>query len=143
MLVKFKHDVGVELTLPGLHPYIIGIEPTSLTYNAGRGKVVTYFQFPLTLVYAITDYKCQGQTFTWIVVDLSKPNGGYSSISSPFVQLSRAKIRDRLSILRRFDPAELLSALSEDLLTELEWQAEKAKETKDLYILSNYISMRQ
>ena len=40
-----------------------------------------------------------------------------------------------LSILRPFDPAELqLSELSKDILTELEWQAQKAKETEDFYI---------
>ena len=63
MLVKLKHDVGVEIALPGLTPSVIGIEPVSLTYNAGRRKAVTYFQFPVTLAYAITDYKCQRQTF--------------------------------------------------------------------------------
>ena len=134
MLVKLKHDVGVEISFPGLPPSVIGIEPVSLTYNAGRGKAVTYFQFPVTLAYAITDYKCQGQTFTWVVVDLKKPSGGYSPTSSPYVQLSRAKTRDRLSILRPFDPAELQSPLSKDLLAELEWQAQMAKETENLYM---------
>ena len=134
MLVKLKHDVGVEVSLPGLPSSVVGIEPVSLTYNGGRGKAVTYFQFPVTLAYAITDYKCQGQTLTWVVVDLKKPSGGYSPTSSAYVQLPRAKIRDRLSILRPFDPAELRSPLSKDLLTELEWQGQMAKETENLYI---------
>ena len=134
ILVKLKHDVGVEIALPGLPPSIIGIESASLTYNAGRGKTMTYFQFPVTLAYAITDYKCQDQTFTWIVIDLKKPSGGYSPISSPYVQLSQAKTRACLSILRPFDAAELRCPLSKDLLAELEWQAQKAKETEDLYM---------
>ena len=58
MLVKLKHDVSVEMSLPGLPPSIISIEPVSLTYNGGRGKAITYFQFPVMLPYAITDYKC-------------------------------------------------------------------------------------
>jgi hypothetical protein len=33
-----------------------------------------------------------------------------------------------------FDPAELRTPLSKDLLAELEWQAQKAKETEELYI---------
>ena len=74
MLVKLKHDVGVEIALPGLPPSLVGIEPMSLTYKAGLGKGVIYSQFPVTLVYAITDYKCQGQTFRCVVVDLNKPN---------------------------------------------------------------------
>ena len=134
MLIKLKHDVRVEIALPGLPPSIVGIEPMSLAYNAGLEKAATYSQFPVTLAYAITDYKCQGQTFRWIVVDLKKPNGGYSPTSSPYVQLSRAKTLASLSILRPFDPAELRSPLSKDLLAELEWQAQKAKETEDLYM---------
>ena len=135
MLVKLKHDVGVEIALPGLPPSVIGIEPMSLTYNkTGLGKAATYSQFPVTLAYAITDYKCQGQTYRWVIVDLKKPNGGYSPTSSPYVQLSRAKTLASLSILRPFDPAELRSPLSKNLLAELEWQAQKAKETEILYI---------
>ena len=134
MLVKLMHDVGVEIALPGLPPSIVGIESMSLTYKAGLGKAVTYSQFPITLAYTITDYKCQGQMFRWVVVDLKKPNGGYSPTSSPYVQLSRAKTLASLSILRPFDPAELRSSLSKNLLAELEWQAQKAKEIEDLYM---------
>src|SRR6266496_4161371 len=134
MLVKLKHDIGVEIALPGLPPSVVGIESMSLTYKASLGKAMTYSQFPVTLAYAITDYKCQGQTFRWVIVDLKKPNGGYSPTSSPYVQLSRAKTLASLSILRPFDPAELQSPLSKDLLAELEWQAQKAKETEALYI---------
>src|SRR5947199_1411996 len=134
MLIKLKHDVGVEIALPGLPPSVVSIEPMSLTYKAGLGKAVTYSQFPVTLAYAITDYKCQGQTFRWVIVDLKKPNGGYSPISSPYVQLSRAKTLASLFILRPFDPAELRSPLSKNLLAEMEWQAQKAKETENLYI---------
>jgi len=134
MLIKLNHDVGVEIALPGLPPSVIAIEPISITYKVGLRKAVTCSQFPITLAYAITDYKCQGQTFTWVVVDLKKPRGGYSPTSSPYVQLSRAKTLACLSILRPFDPAELRSPLSKDLLAELEWQAQKAKETEDLYI---------
>ena len=87
-----------------------------------------------TLAYAITDYKCQAKTFEWVVVDIKKPGGrGSSPAASAYVQLSRAKTRHSLSILRPFDPAELSSKLSTELLQELEWQAEKAKETEALY----------
>ncbi len=58
MLFELKLDIGVEISLPGLPPSVIGIEPVSLTYNGGRGKAITYFQFPVMLPYAITDYKC-------------------------------------------------------------------------------------
>ena len=42
-------------------------------------------------------------------------------------------LEPKLSLLslRPFDPAELRSPLSKDLLAELEWQAQKTKETED------------
>jgi len=129
MLIKLKHDIGVQVALPGLPPSIISIEPASLTYNAGLGKKITYNQFSAILAYAITDYKCQGQTFTWVIVDLKKPNRGYCPISSTYIQLSQAKTCASLSILCPFDLAELQSELSKDILAELEWQVQKSKET--------------
>ena len=134
MLVKLKHDVGVEISFPGLPPSLIGIEPVSLTYNAGHGKAVTYFQFPVTLAYAITDYKMSGSNVHMGRCRPQKAEWRLFPTSSPYVQLSRAKTRDRLSILRPFDPAELRSPLSKDLLAELEWQAQMAKETENLYM---------
>ena len=107
MLIKLNHDISIQVAIPGLPPSVIGIEPVLLTYNAGHGKKITYIQFPATLAYAITDCKCQGQTFTWVIVDLKKPNRGYSPTSSPYIQLSRAKTRACLSITHPFDPTEL------------------------------------
>ena len=133
MLVKLKHNIGIEIALLGLPPSVIGIEPQLSTYNAGHGKKVSFTQFPITLAYAITDYKCQGQTFEWVIVDLKKPCGR-SPKSSPYVQLSRAQTRSRLSILRPFTIDKLTSDLPNELVMELEWQALKAKETEALYI---------
>jgi hypothetical protein len=142
MLVKLTHDVGVEIALPGLPPSVVGIEPMSSAYKTSLGKVAAYFQFPVTLAYAITDYKCQGQTFRWIIVYLKKPNGGYSPTSSPHVQLSRAKTVASLSILHPFDPAELWTPLSKDLLAELEWQAQKAKRDRGFVYIIRFQSCR-
>ena len=91
ILNKLKHDIGVEITLSGLPPSVVAIEPMSLTYKAGLGNAIIYSQFPITFAYAITDYKCQGQTFKWVIIDLKKPNGAYSPTSLPYVKLSRAK----------------------------------------------------
>jgi hypothetical protein len=55
-------------------------------------------------------------------------------MSSPYVQLSRAKSLASLSILHPFDPTELPTPLSKDIIAELEWEAQKAKEREDLYI---------
>jgi hypothetical protein len=132
MLIRLNHDVGIDINLPGLPPSVVGIEPVSMTYTKGNKKV-SFSQFPVSLAYAITDYKCQGQTFNWVVVDLKKPSGPCPS-TSPYVQLCRARTRDRLSILRPFSPDELLSPLPEALKLELKWQEEKANETECLYL---------
>lgn len=75
MLLEMKYEVGVQVVFPGLPLSVIGIEPVLLIYNADHSKI-TYVQFPATLAYAITDYECQGQTFTWVIVDFKKPNLG-------------------------------------------------------------------
>ena len=133
MLIRLKHDVGVDIAIPGLPPSVVGVEPVKSIYKASHGKMVTFHQFPVTLAYAITDYKYQSQTFASVIVDLKKPSG-HAPAASPYVQLSRAKTRETLSILRPFDPAELQSPLSKHVLMELHWQTEKAKETDALYM---------
>jgi hypothetical protein len=87
---------------------------------------LSHLHIPLPII------KCQSQTFTSVIVDLKKPNG--RSPASSYVQPSRAKTRARLSILRPFDPAELRADLSKQILMELEWQTQKAKETEALYL---------
>jgi hypothetical protein len=102
------------MALPRLPPPVFGFEPMSLTYKAGLGKGLTHSQIPITLAYAITDYKFQGQTFRWIVVGFKKLIGGYSPISSPYFQLSRAKTLPSLFMLRHFE-----LRFSKDFLAEL------------------------
>lgn len=133
MLIKLNHNVDIHVNLSDLPPSVVGIEPSeNIRYTKGK-KSITFTQFPVSLAYAITDYKCQGQTFNWVIVDLKKPAGRCPS-TSPYVQLSRARTRHRLSILRPFSPDELLSPLPEELKLELKWQEEKAKETELLYM---------
>ena len=81
----------------------------------------TYQQFPVTLAYAITDYKCQGETYhDSLLTDLQKPLTGTTEAVSLYVQLSRVRSLQQLSIMRDFDPAELCKPLSDDLIRELE-----------------------
>src|SRR5216117_1094652 len=65
-----------------------------------------------TLAYTMTDYKCQGKTFEYVVVDLKTPSGpGSYSPTSAYVQLSRATALDRVSIVRPFDAKDLCEPL--------------------------------
>ena len=62
-MVKLLHDPGVSISLPGLPLGVIPIEADKFTYYKPHDGEVTLEQFPVTLAYVITDYKCQGKTF--------------------------------------------------------------------------------
>jgi hypothetical protein len=95
---------------------------------------VKYKQFAVTLVYAITDYKCQGETyFNGLLTDLKKPLTGSTQAASPYVQLSRVRSLEELSIIRDFDPEELRKPLPEDLIKELKWEEHMDEVTKEKY----------
>ncbi len=134
MLVKLLHDTGGNVTLPGFPANVVPIEVGKpFTYYKPRGGQVTMEQFPVTLAYAITDYKCQAKTLHSIISDLQKPSGfgsgGFTPSTSAYVQLSRATTLDRVSIMRPFDESELSLPLDPELIKELEWQEEMAKAT--------------
>ncbi len=132
MLVRLLHDTEGRICLPGLPPSVVPIKTMSFKYGS-KGKNVTLEQFPVTLAYAITDYKCQGRTFPWVIVDLKRPRRGIWSTMSPYVQLSRVIARDRVSIMRPFDDKDLREPLEPELVKELEWQSDMAEKTKKLY----------
>ena len=100
-------------------------------YKQGGGKA-TLSQFPVTLAYAITDYKCQGKTFSAVVCDLKRPSG-LSAPTSGYVQLSRARTLQNVSIMRPFDEEELRRPLDQDLLEELAWQERMAEHTAQVF----------
>ena len=105
----------------------------SLTFSPGKRKAI-FNQFPVTLAYAITDYKCQGETyFDGLLTDLRKPLTGSTEAASLYVQLSRVQSLQQLSIMRDFDPAELCTPLPENLMNELEWEEHMDKITKEKY----------
>ena len=132
MLIRLLHDTEGRICLPGLPPSVVPIKTVSFKYGS-KGKNVTLEQFPVTLAYAITDYKCQGRTFPWVIVDLKRPRRGRSSAMSAYVQLSRAIALERVSIIRPFDDKDLREPLEPELVKELEWQNEMAEKTKKLY----------
>ena len=107
----------------------MAIEPIRFRCSPGKGRGVTLRQFPVVLAYAITDYKCQGQTYITALVDLKRPTNGSPSATSGYVQLSRVQALLNLSIIRPFDANELMTPLADTLLQELEWQRTKYEET--------------
>ena len=110
------------------------LPPVKFWYNTGHGRRARLEQFALTLAYARTDYKAQGQTMLHgAVLDIQRPSRGPSASVSPYIQLSQVPLLDMVFILRPFDAAELRAPLSDDLLTELAWEEEMASNTKFLY----------
>ena len=131
MLVKLS---GSGISIAGLPPEVIAIEPTRFQCSLGKGRSVCLRQFTVVLAYAITDYKCQGQTYSSILVDLQKPTHGCPPATSLYVQLSRVRNLNGLSIMRHFDVRELYVPLSESLLEELRWQRMKYEDTLAQYL---------
>jgi hypothetical protein len=117
MLVRLPNK---DISIPGLPPDMVAIEPIRFRYSPGRGRNVTLRQFPVVVAYAITDYKCQGQT--------------YAPPTSAYVQLSRVLGLSGLSIMRLFDVKELMIPLPETLLDELRWQRNKYEETMQRFM---------
>lgn len=135
MLVRIVEGPGSDIQLSDLPTGVVPLTPVKFTVNE-KGRSVTLLQFPVTLGYAITDYKCQGSTYKNILVlDLRKPGYGSSPAASAYVQLSRARSLDQVYILRSFDPKELTIPLSEHLAAELEW--EKAMDEKTMRVFAH------
>jgi uncharacterized protein (DUF2249 family) len=85
------------------------------------------------LAYAV-NYKCQGETYyDGLLTDLKTPLTGSTQAASLYVQLSRVRSLQELSIIRDFDPDELCKPLSDDLIKELEWEEMMDKATKEKY----------
>ena len=136
MLVKLLHNPGFTISLPGLPPNVIPIQPVTLTYSKPQGCNVTMEQLPVTLVYSITDYKCQGKTFNSIICNIKRPRGsgsGFTPSTSAYVQLSCATTLNQVSIVRPFDDDELRQPLDTDLLEELAWQEHMVEVTAHKY----------
>jgi hypothetical protein len=135
MLVKVP---GKEFRLGSFPIGVFPLQLSTLTFKIRRNRKVirsaTFKQFPVTLAYAITDYKCQGETYAnGLLTDLRKPLTGSSEAASLYVQLSRIRTINQLSIMRWFDPAELRKPLPDVLIKELEWQEMMDETTKDKY----------
>lgn len=60
-------------------------------------------QFPMTPVYAFTDYRSQGQTLPYVIVDIATPPSGGLNLFNLYVALSRSSGRSSICLLRDFD----------------------------------------
>jgi ATP-dependent exoDNAse (exonuclease V) alpha subunit len=75
----------------------------TVTDRKGKRLRIARHQYPMTAGYAFTDYKSQGQTIEYVVIDLTRPPTGSLSPFSAYVTLSRSRGRDTIRLLRDFD----------------------------------------
>ncbi|KAJ3856594.1 hypothetical protein EV368DRAFT_32129 [Lentinula lateritia] len=85
----------------------------------GSKTQITRRQLALTPGYAFTDYKGQGQTIEFVIVDLQAPVGGAGiSAFSAYVSLSRSRGRPMIRLLRGFDEKHFVTHPTEALRKE-------------------------
>ena len=122
------HPALRSYTFTGLEHYPPGLVPIVSVERNYRAEIyagslqrmnVTRHQLPLTLSYAITDYKAQGRSLTHAFLDLKAPPGKRDA-NSFYVMLSRLTSLSGLRLLRDFDPIKLMVPLPLPLAAELD-----------------------
>ena len=124
LLVKL--DWTRTTPLEGLQEAVIPVEPMTQTLQiqlAGKDgktirRTVKRRQFPVTPAYAFTDYRAQGQTIPYVIVDIATPPTGGLNLFNLYVTLSRSSGRSSIRLLRDFDSKVFQAAHSADLLAE-------------------------
>lgn len=134
-MILFKPDKGTNIKFEGLPDGVIPLTPSRATFKTtGRsGKVykIRRKQYAMTAGYAFTDYKSQGQTIEYVIIDISTPPTGQVTPFSVYVALSRSRGRDTIRILRDFDVELFQRHPSEELrkdMRRLESLNEKTRE---------------
>ncbi|OBZ68217.1 ATP-dependent DNA helicase PIF6 [Grifola frondosa] len=122
VIVKLEYCRQAALT--NLQQGEIPIEPTLKTFqiaiDANEPKLtIKRRQMPMTAAYAFTDYRAQGQTIPYVIVDIaSPPSGGELTIFNVYVALSRSSGRDTIRLLREFNKEILYKHVDDALLQE-------------------------
>ncbi|CCO35196.1 DNA repair and recombination protein pif1,mitochondrial [Rhizoctonia solani AG-1 IB] len=75
-------------------------------------------QLPLTAAYAFTDYRSQGQTIPYIIMDLATPPTGGLTPFNGYVTISRSRTAKTARLLRDFDEKLFTTPPNQYLLSE-------------------------
>jgi ATP-dependent exoDNAse (exonuclease V) alpha subunit len=122
-MVLFKPDHGTTARFRGIDPGVVPITPSTMTFTITTDDKkkfgVKRRQLPITPGYAFTDYKSQGQTIEYVIIDIGRPPSGNISPFSIYVALSRSRGRDTIRLLRDFDDKLFTRHPSEDLRKEM------------------------
>ncbi|KAJ8473524.1 hypothetical protein ONZ51_g7821 [Trametes cubensis] len=121
------HDLPIDLV--PVFPETVKFKCTMLVSGQKVVKEITRKQLPLVPAYAYTDYKGQGKSLTYAVVDIASAN----SLQGVYVMLSRVRSLSGLLILRAFTPNKVCSRLSQELRDELARIDGLAEDTRRRY----------
>lgn len=123
ILVKLTRTRATRLE--GLEDCVIPVEPITTSYQIKvpvDGKMVQRTvqrkQFPVTAAYAFTDYRAQGQTIPFVLVDIASPPTGGLSLFNLYVALSRSSGRETIRLLRDFDDRIFMAKHDQILIQE-------------------------
>ena len=81
-------------------------------------RTVQRRQFSLTAAYAFIDYRSQGQTILYVLVDIASPPTGGLSLFNLYVALSHSSGRATIRILRDFEDRQFLKQHNQSLINE-------------------------
>ncbi|PSS32096.1 hypothetical protein PHLCEN_2v2137 [Hermanssonia centrifuga] len=140
VLVKMAKTRASQLA--GLDACVIPVEPATSTMqiklqtHAKKAvqRTVHRRQFPITSAYAFTDYRAQGQTLPYVVVDIATPPSGGLNLFNLYVALSRSTGRDSIRLLRDFDPGMFMQSHEPELALEDERLEDLDRITKQWWI---------
>ncbi|KAG2088902.1 hypothetical protein BD769DRAFT_1372314, partial [Suillus cothurnatus] len=90
-------------------------------------------QLPIMPAYAFTDFKAQGQTIDYVLIDIGRTTCFALSPFNAYVTLSRSHGCDYIRLLRDFDNELFLQHPSEDLRIEEARIEQLVDETKKHY----------
>lgn len=131
ILVKLDRTKAPRLA--GLPEGVVPIKPMTkdMTISVnGRPVRVSRTSLPMTLAYALTDYRAQGQTLKYVIVDIAWPPSGGLTPFNVYVALSRSSGADTIRLLRDFDPTLFTKHPSEYLRQEDKRLEHLDRETK-------------
>jgi ATP-dependent exoDNAse (exonuclease V) alpha subunit len=93
VLVRLAKTRAPQLT--GLAKGVVPIVPRRgnfpLPVPGGSKVTIQKEQIPLIPAYAFTDYRAQGQTLPYVIVDIARPPGGGLTQFNAYVALSQSK----------------------------------------------------
>lgn len=122
-MILFRPDKKTKLIFEGLPPGVIPLTPSVARFTTkgrtGKSFKIVRRQYAMTAGYAFTDYKSQGQTIEYVIIDIGRPPSGSLSPFSVYVALSRSRGRDSIRLLRDFDDNLFQNHPSEDLRKEM------------------------